>query len=135
TDTATGFKRKVIVEHKGDHHPQIVVRADEGGKSGGAILGVYSIPEKAFVEVEEGQKVVPGQLLAKTPREMSGTQDITGGLPRVTELFEARRPKDPAIMAEIDGVVEFGERKRGKRTLVVKSDSGLEMEHLVPQGK
>ncbi len=130
TDTATGFKRKVIVEHKGDHHPQIVVKNPDG-----QILGVYSIPEKAFIEVEEGQKVVPGQLLAKTPREMSGTQDITGGLPRVTELFEARRPKDPAIMAEIDGVVEFGERKRGKRTLVIKSDSGLEMEHLVPQGK
>jgi DNA-directed RNA polymerase subunit beta' len=130
TDTATGFKRKVIVEHKGDHHPQIVVKNDEG-----QILGVYSIPEKAFVEVDEQQKVVPGQLLAKTPREMSGTQDITGGLPRVTELFEARRPKDPAIMAEIDGVVEFGERKRGKRTLMIKSDSGLEMEHLVPQGK
>jgi DNA-directed RNA polymerase subunit beta' len=130
TDTATGFKRKVIVEHKGDHHPQIVVKNADG-----QILGVYSIPEKAFIEVEEGQKVVPGQLLAKTPREMSGTQDITGGLPRVTELFEARRPKDPAIMAEIDGVVEFGERKRGKRTLVIKSDSGLEMEHLVPQGK
>jgi DNA-directed RNA polymerase subunit beta' len=130
TDTATGFKRKVIVEHKGDHHPQITVKNSDGN-----ILGVYSIPEKAFIEVEEGQQVVPGQLLAKTPREMSGTQDITGGLPRVTELFEARRPKDPAIMAEIDGVVEFGDRKRGKRTLIVKSDSGLEMEHLVPQGK
>jgi len=129
-DQGTGFKRKVIVEHKGDHHPQIVVKNEDG-----QILGVYSIPEKAFIEVEEGQKVVPGKLLAKTPREMSGTQDITGGLPRVTELFEARRPKDPAIMAEIDGVVEFGERKRGKRTLIVKSDSGLEMEHLVPQGK
>jgi len=129
-DNTTGFKRKVIVEHKGDHHPQIVVKNPDG-----QILGVYSIPEKAFIEVEEGQGVVTGQLLAKTPREMSGTQDITGGLPRVTELFEARRPKDPAIMAEIDGVVEFGERKRGKRTLIVKSDSGLEMEHLVPQGK
>jgi DNA-directed RNA polymerase subunit beta' len=129
-DSATGFKRKVIVEHRGDHHPQIVVKNTEG-----QILGVYSIPEKAVIEITEGQQVVPGQLLAKTPREMSGTQDITGGLPRVTELFEARRPKDPAIMAEIDGVVEFGERKRGKRTLLIKSDSGLEMEHLVPQGK
>jgi len=129
-DQQTGFTRKVIVEHKGDHHPQIVVKNEEG-----QILGVYSIPEKAFIEAEEGDKVVPGQLLAKTPREITGTQDITGGLPRVTELFEARRPKDPAIMAEIDGVVEFGERKRGKRTLKIKSDSGLEMEHLVPQGK
>ncbi len=130
TDTATGFKRKVIVEHRGDHHPQVVVKSKDG-----TILGVYSIPEKALIDVEEGQQVVTGQLLAKTPREMSGTQDITGGLPRVTELFEARRPKEPAIMAEVDGVVEFGERKRGKRTLIIKSDSGLEMEHLVPQGK
>jgi DNA-directed RNA polymerase subunit beta' len=130
TDAATGFKRKVIVEHRGDHHPQLAVK-----NSDGQIIGVYSIPEKAFIEVENGTKVVPGQMLAKTPREMSGTQDITGGLPRVTELFEARRPKDPAIMSEIDGMVEFGERKRGKRTLLVKSESGLEMEHLVPQGK
>jgi len=129
TDVGTGHKRKVIVEHRGDHHPQIVVKIDD------SILGIYSIPEKAIIDVVEGQKVVTGQLLAKTPREMSGTQDITGGLPRVTELFEARRPKDPAIMAEVDGVVEFGDRKRGKRTLMVKSDSGLEMEHLVPQGK
>ncbi len=130
TDTGTGHKRLVIVEHRGDHHPQIVIKTKDG-----TILGIYSIPEKAIVDATEGQKVVPGQLLAKTPREMSGTQDITGGLPRVTELFEARRPKDPAIMAEVDGVVEFGDRKRGKRTLIVKSDSGLEMEHLVPQGK
>ncbi|MGD0092202.1 MAG: DNA-directed RNA polymerase subunit beta', partial [Planctomycetota bacterium] len=129
-DQQTGFTRKVIVEHKGDHHPQIVVKNEDG-----QILGVYSIPEKAFIEVDEGEKVVPGKLLAKTPREITGTQDITGGLPRVTELFEARRPKDPAIMAEIDGVVEFGERKRGKRTLKITSDSGLDMEHLVPQGK
>jgi DNA-directed RNA polymerase subunit beta' len=129
-DSATGFKRKVIVEHRGDHHPQIVVKG-----SAGNIVGVYSISEKAIIEADEGTTVVPGQLLAKTPREMSGTQDITGGLPRVTELFEARRPKDPAIMSEIDGVVEFGDRKRGKRTLIVKSDSGLEREHLVPQGK
>ena len=130
TDTGTGHKRKVIVEHRGDHHPQIVVKNTDG-----VILGIYSIPEKAIIDAVEGQQVVPGQLLAKTPREMSGTQDITGGLPRVTELFEARRPKDPAIMAEVDGVVDFGDRKRGKRTLIVKSDSGLEMEHLVPQGK
>jgi len=129
-DPGTGFKRKVIVEHKGDHHPQIVIK-----NASGEIQGVYSIPEKAFIDVEEGSKVLPGKLLAKTPREFTGTQDITGGLPRVTELFEARRPKEPAIMAEIDGMVEFGERKRGKRTLIVKSESGLEMEHMVPQGK
>ena len=75
-------------------------------------------------------------MLAKTPREASGTQDITGGLPRVTEIFEARKPKDPAIMAEIDGKVELlGEKRRGKRTIVVKNESGIEREHLVTHGK
>ena len=74
--------------------------------------------------------------MAKTPREASGTQDITGGLPRVTEIFEARKPKDPAVIAEIDGTVELlGEKKRGKRSIIVRSESGIEREHLVPHGK
>jgi DNA-directed RNA polymerase subunit beta' len=74
--------------------------------------------------------------LAKTPREASGTQDITGGLPRVTEIFEARQPKEPAVIAEIDGTVELlGEKRRGKRTIVVRSESGIEREHLVSHGK
>jgi len=129
-DAGTGFKRKVIVEHKGDKHPQIVLLDDKGEPR-----AFYPVPERAYVEVEKGQVVTSGSLLAKTPREIGGTQDITGGLPRVTELFEARKPKDPAIMAEVDGVIEFGERKRGKRTIIIKSDSGLEQEHMVPQGK
>jgi len=129
-DPNTGFERKVIIEHKGDHHPQIVIE-DESGK----IQGLYAIPEKAHLEVGEGDKVTPGALLAKTPRKIAGSQDITAGLPRVTELFEARRPRDPAIISEVDGVVELGDRKRGKRTIIVKSDSGLEYEHLVPHGK
>ncbi|MHC4917265.1 MAG: hypothetical protein ACYTGB_17445 [Planctomycetota bacterium] len=129
-DPNTGFERLVIIEHKGDHHPQIVIE-DETGK----IQGLYAIPEKANLEVSEGDKVAPGQLLAKTPRKISGSQDITAGLPRVTELFEARKPRDPAVISEVDGVVELGERKRGKRTIIVKSDSGLEYEHLVPHGK
>jgi DNA-directed RNA polymerase subunit beta' len=129
-DKGTGFERKVIIEHRGDHHPQIVIEDDSH-----SILGLYSIPEKAHIEVEEGDSVAAGALLAKTPREMGGSQDITGGLSRVTELFEARRPKDPAVMAEVDGVVELGERKRGKRTVIVRADSGKEYEHLVPQGK
>jgi DNA-directed RNA polymerase subunit beta' len=75
-------------------------------------------------------------MLAKTPREISGTQDITGGLPRVTEIFEARKPKDPAVIAEIDGSVELlGEKRRGKRTIIVRSESGIEREHLVSHGK
>jgi DNA-directed RNA polymerase subunit beta' len=129
-DSNTGFERIVIIEHKGDHHPQLVIE-DEAGK----IQGLYAIPEKANLEADEGSVVAPGQLLAKTPRKISGSQDITAGLPRVTELFEARKPKDPTVISEVDGVVEFGDRKRGKRTILVKSDSGLEYEHLVPHGK
>ena len=80
--------------------------------------------------------VSAGTLLARTPREVAGTQDITGGLPRVTEIFEARKPKDPAVIAEIDGTVEIPEEKRrGKRTIIVRSESGIEREHLVSHGK
>ena len=84
----------------------------------------------------EGDVISAGALIAKTPREASGTQDITGGLPRVTEIFEARKPKDPAIIAEIDGVVEIlGEKKRGKRSIIVRSETGIEREHLVTHSK
>jgi DNA-directed RNA polymerase subunit beta' len=130
TDANTGVKRKVVIEHKGDLHPQIIIE-DRTGK----ILGLYPVPEKAHIEVDEGEDVKPGTLLAKTPREITGTQDITGGLPRVTELFEARKPKEPAIISEIDGVVELGEKRRGKRTIIVKNESGQQVEHLVPIGK
>jgi len=129
-DPNTGFERKVIIEHKGDHHPQLVIE-----DSAGAIQGLYAIPEKAHLEVAEGDDVGPGQLLAKTPRKISGSQDITAGLPRVTELFEARKAREAAVISEVDGVVELGERKRGKRTILVKSDSGLEYEHPVPHGR
>lgn len=81
----------------------------------------------------EGDRVKSGALLAKTPREITGTQDITGGLPRVTELLEARKPKEPAILAEIDGIVELGEKKGGKRTIIVRNEeTGMAREHLVP---
>jgi DNA-directed RNA polymerase subunit beta' len=123
-------RRREIIEHKGDLHPQIIIEGDKG-----AILGAYHIPEQANIEVDEGQKIVAGTLLAKTAREITGTQDITGGLPRVTELFEARRPKNPAVISEIDGTVDIGEKRRGKRTILVRSDTGMEKEHLVPQGK
>ncbi len=126
-----GVIRKVIIEHKGDLRPQIVIEDPDGTP-----LVYYPIPEKAYVEVSDGDKVVAGTLLAKTPREVRGTQDITGGLPRVTELFEARKPKEPAVMAEIDGVVELvKEMKKGKRTILVKNESGMSHEHLVPHGR
>src|SRR5690606_13436133 len=85
---------------------------------------------------QEGATISAGTVVAKTPREASGIKDITGGLPRVTEIFEARKPKDPAVIAEVDGHVEIlGERRRGKRTIMVRSASGIEREHLVPHGK
>ena len=127
----SGHMRRMIMEHKGDLHPQVVVE-DADGK----ILDFYYLPERAHIEVDEGQMITPGTLVAKTPREASGTQDITGGLPRVTEIFEARKPKDPAVIAEIDGTVELlGEKRRGKRTIIVRSESGIEREHLVTHGK
>ncbi len=128
---STGTTRRMITEHKGDFHPQLVIE-DEDGKP----LDVYYLPEKAIIDAEEGAKVSAGTTVASTPRESGGVKDITGGLPRVTEIFEARKPKDPAVMAEIDGVVEIlSEKKRGKRTIIVRNESGIEREHLVPHGK
>jgi len=127
----SGHIRRMIIEHKGDQHPQIVLEDDHG-----KILDFVYLPEKAYIEVPEGKQILAGAILAKTPREASGTQDITGGLPRVTEIFEARKPKDPAVIAEIDGTVELlGEKRRGKRTIIVRSESGIEREHLVSHGK
>lgn len=131
-----GAERWVIMEHKGDLHPQIVIEDDRGQS-----LAFYYVPEKAHLEVREGQTVSAGSLLAKTPREVSGTQDITGGLPRVTEIFEARRPREPAVMAEVAGMVRLGEKRRGKRSIMIQpvddqgKSVGEEREHLVPHGK
>jgi DNA-directed RNA polymerase subunit beta' len=127
----SGHMRRLIMEHKGELHPQIVLEDSEGKP-----LDVYYLPERAHIVVEEGKVVTAGFVLAKTPREAAGITDITGGLPRVTEIFEARKPKDPSVMAEVDGVVEIlQEKRRGKRTIIVKSESGIEREHLVPHGK
>jgi DNA-directed RNA polymerase subunit beta' len=128
----SGHIRFVIMEHKGDLHPQVVLKDPSDGK----ILDFYYIPERAHLEVEEGKIISPGTLVAKTPREATGTQDITGGLPRVTEIFEARKPKDPAVIAEIDGTVELlSEKKRGKRSIIIRSESGIEREHLITHNK
>ena len=127
----SGHVRQLVMEHKGDLHPQIVLE-DQNGK----ILDFYYLPEKAHIEATEGKQISAGTMLAKTPREVSGTQDITGGLPRVTEIFEARKPKEPSVIAEIDGTVELlGEKRRGKRTIIVRSETGIEREHLVSHGK
>ena len=127
----SGHIRRTITEHKGELHPQIVIE-DADGKP----LDVYFLPEKAQIKIDEGKKISAGTTLAETPREASGVGDITGGLPRVTEIFEARKPKDPAVLAEVDGVVQIkGEKRRGKMTINVISESGVEHEHLVPPNK
>jgi DNA-directed RNA polymerase subunit beta' len=130
-DEATGLMGTVVIEHKEDLHPQIVVVGEKK-----EILASYSIPAGAHVVVEEGAKIQAGALLAKTPRKVAKTKDITGGLPRVAELFEARRPKDAAEIAKIDGVVEMGGTVRGKRRLILKdTETGAEEEHLIPLTK
>jgi DNA-directed RNA polymerase subunit beta' len=123
--------RPVVIEHKGDKHPQIIIEDKEG-----KILDVHYLPAGARIEVNEGQGVQAGQLLAHQPRASGGTQDITGGLPRVTEVFEARKPKDPAAMAEISGRVELrSDKRKGKMTIIIRSESGMEKEHHVPRDR
>ena len=130
-DEATGLMGTVIIEHKEDLHPQIVVVGDDG-----EVAASYSIPAGAHVIVEANHKIRAGALLAKTPRKVAKTKDITGGLPRVAELFEARRPKDAAEIAKIDGIVEIGGTVRGKRKLILKdTETGSEEEHLIPLTK
>ena len=131
-DESTGLEGTVVLEHKEDLHPQIVLKS-AGGKE---VVGYYSIPAGAHVMVVLGQEVPAGAMLAKTPRKMTSTKDITGGLPRVAELFEARRPKDAAEIARIDGVVELAGTARGRRKLLVRDPvTGDEEEHLIPMGK
>ena len=130
-DESTGLVGTVIIEHKEELHPQIVLYDlnDE-------VVAQYSIPANAHVVVEDGQEVDAGSLIAKTPRKVSKTKDITGGLPRVAELFEARRPKDAAEIAKIDGIVEFGGTVKGKRRILVRDpETGAEEEHLTSHGK
>jgi DNA-directed RNA polymerase subunit beta' len=130
-DEQTGVKGTVVIEHKEDLHPQIVI-LDEHKE----VIASYSIPAGAHVAVAENKKVQAGTMLAKTPRKVAKTKDITGGLPRVAELFEARRPKDAAEIAKIDGIVEIGGSVRGKRKIILRdADTGAEEEHLVPLNK
>ncbi len=126
----TGVTERVVVEHKQEYHPQIII-TDEKKE----IVGIYSIPIGAHILVKDKQEINAGDLIAKIPRGAGKTRDITGGLPRVAELFEARRPKDPAVISEIDGVVEFSQDKRGRRTIIVKSSTGMTAEYAIPHGK
>lgn len=129
-NSLTGVTERVVVEHKQEYHPQIIITDDKE-----EIVGIYSIPIGAHILVKDKQRINAGDLIAKIPRGAGKTRDITGGLPRVAELFEARRPKNPAVISEIDGVVEFGEDKKGRRSIIVKSSTGMASEYTIPHGK
>jgi DNA-directed RNA polymerase subunit beta' len=129
-DRSTGLITRLVIEHREDRHPQIVIE-DEKGED----LIYYSIPTGAHIVVKDREVVEGGSLLVKTPRELVKTRDITVGLPRVAELFEARRPRDPAIVSEIDGEVQFAGSAKGMRKILIKSESGMEKAYLIPHGR
>ncbi|HMD13956.1 MAG TPA: DNA-directed RNA polymerase subunit beta', partial [Bacteroidota bacterium] len=131
-DEQTGHIQKVVIDSRDRTlSPSLLILNAEGQK-----VGNYIIPTRAHIAVDDGEKVAAGTVLVKIPRDSGKTRDITGGLPRVTELFEARSPADPAIVSEIDGTVKFGPQKRGSREIFVKSHDGLDERHyLIPMGK
>ena len=129
-DEQTGYKEKVIIESKDKtKNPSMTVRNSSGESIN------YNIPVKARLIVENGSKIVAGHPLVKIPRVVSLSKDITGGLPRVTELFEARDPSNPSIMSEIDGFVTYGPIKRGSREIFVESKDNIKRKYLVPLSK
>ncbi len=129
-DEVTGIYKKVVIESKNlDLHPGLVITTEDGRSI------QYSLPIGAIIEVNEGDEIGAGGIVAKIARATAKTKDITGGLPRVAELFEARMPKDPAVVTEIDGIVSYGKDLKGKRRVVVTPEVGEPKEYLVPRGK
>ena len=125
-----GVVERIITEHTGELHPQVLIQENE------QTLDFHHLPAKARLEVKTGDTVVTGQMLARRPREVKGTADIVGGLPRVTEIFEARVPKEPSILAQVTGRVDLqSDRKRGKMVIHIVPENSDPVEHLVPQGK
>ena len=130
-DEVTGLSQRVVVEHgREDLQPRISIKDDHGTTAFRCLL-----PVKAHLMVGEGQTVSAGDVLSKIPRETMKTKDITGGLPRVAELFEARRPKDAAVISEIDGRVEFGGTVKGMRKLVIRDENDESKEYLISRSK
>lgn len=129
SDEQTGHREKVITDTRDKtKNPAVIVKGKNDSKG-------YNIPVGAHLAVDEGQKIKAGQVLAKIPRTMGKSRDITGGLPRVTELFEARNPSNPAVVSEIDGVVTYGGIKRGNREIFIESRDGVQKRYLVPLSK
>lgn len=138
-DEVTGFSRKVIVEYRNlDLRPRVSIK-DETGRTvrtaGNKVKARYMLPVAANIVVSDGDFIKAGDIIAKIPRETTKTKDITGGLPRVAELFEARKPKEHAVIAEVDGLVSYGEDLKGKRRLILTPDAGDPKEYLIPKGK
>lgn len=131
TDDQTGYREKVIIESKNRRKIPMIKLVDANGE----ILRSYNMPVGAHVMAQEGQTVRSGAQLAKIPRKLGKIQDITGGLPRVTELFEARNPSNPAVVSEIDGIISFGKIKRGNREVIVTSKDEQRRKYLVGLSK
>ena len=131
SDEQTGFKEKVIVESRDRTKNPLIRILDNKGD----LVKNYNLPVGAHIAVSEGDKVAAGEVLVKIPRAVGKSGDITGGLPRVTELFEARNPSNPAVVSEIDGEVEFGKIKRGNREIIITSKAGEIKKYLVPLSK
>jgi DNA-directed RNA polymerase subunit beta' len=134
----TGLSRKVVIESRdADKRPRITLKDDSGKtvKISESMMGRYFLPVGANISVQEETNVNAGDVIAKIPRETTKTKDITGGLPRVAELFEARKPKDYAVIAEIDGIVSFGKDAKGKRKVIITPEMGEPKEYLIPKGK
>ena len=128
----TGFAEKVIIESKNKKKIPVIKIISSAGEE----LKTYSLPVGAYISIEDNDTIVPGQKIVKIPRNVGKIQDITGGLPRVTELFEARNPSNPAITAEIDGIVTYGKIKRGNRELFIDDEkTGQKRKYLVPLTK
>ncbi len=138
-DSVTGFATKVIMETKSSETKPTVLLVDPNGKQlmlpGRDIPARYLIPVGAQLLISDGQDVHSGDVIAKIHREASKTKDITGGLPRVAELFEARKPKEAAIISEVDGYVTFGKDVKGKQRVIVTPEIGEQREYLIPKGK
>jgi len=137
-DEVTGLARKVVIEgKKADRRPRVTLKGEDGktAKLPSGIPSRYQLPVGALIVIQDGQEVSAGDVLAKIPRETTKTKDITGGLPRVAELFEARKPKEFAVISEIDGTISFGKDSKGKRKVVVTPEIGEAREYLIPKGK
>lgn len=133
TDEVTGLVQRVIMEHREEKlQPRISIKDIKDQKK---TIGRYLLPAGAHIAVSEGEAVSAGDIIAKIPRETTKTKDITGGLPRVAELFEARRPHEKAIIAEINGVIKLGGFVQGKRVVTIIGDDGEKRDYLIPRGK